>query len=355
MGFSTRFAACLARCLESLRQFGRHTAVRQAVEGIKTRFLQLRERFSFRKVAWTFTAFVLLLLAFPATAQSSSTGFFGQILAGLTIATNEWAVFLLNGQGSSPGVAFVIFGLCLVLQVIYLGYRMLLSAAGGTPMPLGMTIARQLLILVFLSAILMLWPRMGAAPMGIFIGLGQEVTGLDNGLEPDVLAATAYGLLQIFISPKLFLFTSPVFPNPFTLIYIVFVLATVGSLLAIALRALMLTVEGHLLATLGPIPFAFSGFRLTASLADNYVRYAAKFGVEYMLLLFFVDLGANFATSWAAELEQLSAFQQGQIFFFVLRITATSVAWALLAIRLPAKIANEFIHLWTPGIAEGLR
>lgn len=191
--------------------------------------------------------------------------------------------------------------------------------------------------------------------MSLFIGLGQEATGLHDGLEPDVLAATAYGLTQIFLSPKLVLFNNPFVPNPFTLIYILFVLATVASLLAVALRTLMLTVEGHLLATLGPIPFAFSGFRYTASLADNYVRYAAKFGIEYMMLLFFVDLGANFAATWAAELEEFSAFQQGEIFVFVLRITATAVAWALLTIRLPAKIANELVHMWTPGIAEGLR
>ncbi len=348
MSFKARFTACLPRRMEVLRRIARRAVVHPAVS-------RLRQHSSFRTLAWTCTALALLLLALPAAAQNPGTGFFGQILASLTSATSHWAAFLLNGQGSSPGAALVIFGLCLVLQVAYLGYRILLSAAGGTPMPLGPTLARQLLVLVFLSAVLWLWPQMGAAPMGLFIGLGQEATGLHNGLEPDVLAATAYGLMQVFVSPKLFLFTSPVFPNPFTLIYLVFALATIGSLLAIALRALMLTVEGHLLVTLGPIPFAFSGFRYTASLADNYVRYAAKFGIEYMLLLFFVDLGGNFAATWAAELEQLSTFQQGEIFVFILRITATSVAWALLAIRLPMKIANGFVHLWTPGIAEGLK
>ncbi len=355
MGFSTRSAACLARRLEPLRRFTRRIRTHPAVQRIQSRSVQLRQRFSFRNLAWSFTALALLLLAFPVTAQSSGGSFFGQILASLTVATNEWAVFLLNGQGSSPGAALVIFGLCLVLQVAYVGYRVLFSAVGGTPIALGEALARQLLILVFLSATLFLWPRMGAAPMSLFIGLGQDVTGLQDGLEPDVLAATAFGMMQIFLSHKLFLFTSPVFPNPFTLIYVVFALATIGSLLAIALRVLMLTVEGHLLTSLGPIPFAFSGFRFTASLADNYVRYGVKFGIEYMLLLFFVDLGANFAATWAAELEQLSAFQQGEIFVFVLRITATSVAWALLAIRLPMKLANEFVHLWTPGIAEGLK
>ncbi len=295
------------------------------------------------------------MLALPARAQGSSGSFFGQILTGLGRATDEWAQFLLNGQGNSPGVAIVIFGLCVVLQVVYFGYRTLLGAIGQSTFPLGQTLVRQLLILIFLSATLWLWPRMGVAPMSIFIGIGKDVTGLTEGLEPDVLAATAYGMLQIFISPKLFLFNSPAFPNPFILIYVLFALVTIGSLLAIALRTLMLTVEGHLLATLGPIPFSFSGFRYTASLADNYIRYAAKFGIEYMMLLFFVDLGANFAATWAAELEQISAFRQDQIFVFVLRITATSVAWALLSIRLPMKIANEFVHLWTPGIAEGLK
>ena len=353
MSLRSRIAVCLAHCKEPLRRLARGAHEIPALLSIKSWLWQ--GHLGFRKLSWCLTAMLLVVLALPVTAQTSSGGFFGQILASLTDATDEWAVFLLNGEGSSPGAAMAIFGLCLVLQVAYLGYRVLFSAAGGTPIPLGETLARQLLILIFLSATLWLWPRMGAAPMSLFIGLGQEATGLDKGLEPDVLAATAYGLMQVFISPKLFLFTSPVFPNPFTLIYLLFALTTIGSLLAIALRALMLTVEGHLLTTVGPIPFAFSGFRFTASLADNYVRYAAKLGIEYMLLLFFVDLGANFAATWAAELERISAFQQGEIFVFVLRITATSVAWALLAIRLPMKIANEFIHLWTPGIAEGLR
>ncbi len=295
---------------------------------------------------------MLLVVALPASAQNN--GFFGLILAGLTTATNQWAVFLLNGQGSSPGAAFIIFGLCLVLQVVYFGYRILFSAAGGTPFPIGPTLARQLLILIFFSATLWFWPRMGVAPMTLFIGLGKEVTGLHGGIEPDVLAATAFGLLQIFLSPKLVLFSSVGFP-PFALLYVVFTLATIASLLAIGLRALMLTVEGHLLATLGPIPFAFSGFRYTAGLADGYIRYAAKFGIEYMLLLFFVGLGGNFAATWAAELDQISAFQQDQVFVFVLRITATSVAWALITIRLPMKIAGEFVQLWTPGVAEGLK
>ena len=40
----------------------------------------------------------------------------------------------------------------------------------------------------------------------------------------------------------------------------------------------------------------------------------------------------------------------------VLRIVLLiTVAWALLAIRLPMKVANEFVHLWKPGIPEGLK
>ena len=315
---------------------------------------RLEGRFSMRTLSWLASLVVVALLALPASAQPEE-GFFGAILESLREATDEWAVFLLDGTSSPPGAAFVIFSLCLVLQVAYLGYRTLFSAVGREPFPLGPTVGRQLVIVLFLLATLWLWPRLGVAPMTLFIDLGKDATGLERGIEPDVLAATALGLFQIFLSPKLFLFNSPIVPNPFTLIYFVFILATIAALLTIALRAFMLTVEGHLLAAVGPIPFAFSGFRYTAGLADNYIRYAAKFGIEYMLLLFFLDLGGNFAATWAAELEEISVFEQGEVFVFVLRITATAIAWALLAVRLPMKIAGEFIHLWTPGIAEGLR
>ncbi|MCP3960780.1 MAG: type IV secretion system protein [bacterium] len=335
------------RPLAAVRRAAEHPLARSACR----RLARLRERTSLRTLSWLGSALALVFLALPARAQS--TGFFGQIVTSLQEASDEWVVFLLGAD--PPGAALGIFGLCLILQVAYVGYRTLLGAIGQTPFPLGQAVARQLLILIFLALTLWFWPRMGVAPMTLFIGLGKSATGLENGIEPDVLAATAFGLLQIFLSPKLFLFNTTVVMGPFTLLYIVFVVATLASMLAIALRALMLTVEGHLLAVLGPIPFAFSGFRLTAGLADNYIRYAAKFGIEYMLLLFFVDLGAGFAATWAAELEQISAFQQDEIFVFVLRITATSLAWALLSIRLPMKVASEFIHLWTPGIAEGLK
>ena len=354
---ATRLRACIARLVDSLRReirFVPQARPRLVLwRRIRRAFARAPERLSSRGLAWVLTGCVLLALALPSAAQPASGGFFGQILTGLQSATDQWVIYLLSH--SPPGVAFAIFGLCLILQVAYFGYRVLISAAGGTPMPLGQALARQLLILVFLASILWHWDEMGIAPMAIFTGLGQDVTGLDRGIEPDVLAATAIGMMQIFLSPKLILFTNPAAPTPFVLFYFLFALATVGSLLAIAVRALMLTVEGHLLATLGAIPFAFSGFRYTAPLADGYIRYAVKFGIEYMLLLFFLDLGGHFAASWAAELAQLSAFQQGQIFVFILRITATAIAWALLAIRLPAKFANEIVHLWTPGIGEALK
>ncbi len=297
----------------------------------------------------------LLVVSLPARAQSTESGFFGRILESLGDATQEWAAFLLNGSASSPGVAFKIFYTCLVLQVIYLGLQTAQRAMGRETMPLLQVVTRQLPILILLYATLFLWPQWGAAPQRIFFDLGREMTGYENGLEPDVLAAAGMGLLQVITSPKLFLFNAPLWPNPFFLIYIIFVLATVGALLAIAVRALMLTVEGHLLATIGPVPFAFSGFYVTAGLADNYLRWGLKFGIEYWLTMLFVKLGAGFAASWAAELEGLSAFDQPQIFVFVMRNTVMMVAWALLAIRLPAKAANELVQMWTPGIREGLR
>lgn len=342
--------ACAARFKDVLRRIGRRLRSHRGILWLTGRLHSALRRLRSRTLAWAGTALVLLMLALPTAAQPDTGGFFGQILRSLRQATDKWLIALLH----PPGIAFEIFRLCLVLQALYLGYRLLFSSPGGTKMPLGQVLPRQLLILVFLSAVLWQWDVMGLGPSAVFIGLGQDVTGLDQGVEPDVLAATAIGMLQIFLSPKLILFNNPLFP-PFVLFYVVFTLATIGSLLAIAVRALMLTVEGHLLATIGAVPFAFSGFRYTAPLADNYIRYAVKFGIEYMLLLFFVDLGGNFAATWAAELQAISAFDQGQIFALVLRITATSIAWAFLAIRLPSKFANEIVHMWTPNIAEGLK
>ena len=301
------------------------------------------------------SSLALLAVSLPVRAQSSDSGFFSRILESLGQATQDWAAFLLNGSASAPGAAFQIFYVCLVLQVIYLGLQTALRAMGRETLPLHQVLARQLPILILLYATLFLWPQWGVAPQRIFIDLGAEMTGYDEGLEPDVLAAAALGLFQLINSPKLFLFNAPLWPNPFFLVYLTFLLITVLALLAIGVRALLLTVEGHLLATVGPVPFAFSGFHLTAGLADNYLRWGLKFGVEYWLTMLFVKLGANFAATWAAELEGLSAFDQPQIFVFVIRNTVMMVAWALLAIRLPAKAANELVHLWTPGIREGLR
>ena len=135
----------------------------------------------------------------------------------------------------------------------------------------------------------------------------------------------------------------------------VFVILITLAFAAVGIRAVILTVESFVLVTIGPVPFALIAWYPTSTFADNYLRYAARLGIEYMLLLLFVSMGADLGTYWEAQLEEIPAWNLFALTRFLFWVFTGSMIWAYCAVRLPIKVANELLYLWRPGLHEGMK
>ncbi len=309
----------------------------------------LRTQSSFRWKSACFVGVVLLLLLNAPRSDAQVGGFFGAFLDSWSGATASWASKLI---GPGRGV-YGIFYWCFALQVMLIGARWGIAVVEGKTTNFWSVLIRQFPVMMFLYGVLLLWPSYGGLlPVDFFVEIGKELSGYEQGIDSEELAGGAFGMVRLYTT--LVVFKSLLFPNPLSIFYIIFLVVTVFAYFAVAVRTLFLTLEGNVLATIGPIPVALGAWSVTAGFADNYFRYCARFGLEYMLTMLMVSAGANLGRSWQAELADISNFRQDLIFVFVAKISVVAVVWMLLVVRLPSKMAAGLIHFWTPGIKEAL-
>lgn len=292
-------------------------------------------------------AVLVLALAFVPLAGAQDTTGFQVLLDALSAASAVWTDLLLN-----RGLVFQIYGACIALEVAFLGYNIQFGSLKNQPMPWA-SIYRQLGIIAFAGFVLLAWPQLGGSVQGFFIGIATEATGLSS-VSPEALAAPAVGIFSALMNPRFLLFYVALIPV-FQIFLIVILLVMAFALASVGIRALLLVVESHLLMTVGPIPFALAAWSPTAALADHYLRYAARLGIEWMILYLILDMGTELGPFFETRLQSISAWQLTTLFMELFWMAVTAVAYAWAAIRLPSKFASEIVHLWRPGIAEGMK
>ena len=298
-----------------------------------------------RPLVVSLSLFAALLLAVPNTGAQSLHDPFLDLLTG---ATATWAEYILNA-----GFALRLYGACFVLQLTFIGYRIAIRTRGDKEFPWA-TITRQLGILGFAAFVILNWPSWGATLQTFFINIGKEATGFPGGVSLGSLNAAALGMFTIFLSPK-FLVFSTVGIGFYQVFFVLFSLGITLALAAVGIRAVILTIESYILVTVGPIPFALVAWYPTSTLADNYLRYAARLGIEYMLLLLFISMGADLGTYWQAQLDEIPPWNLFALTKLLFQLFIGGIIWAYAAIRLPIKVANELVYLWRPGLHEGMK
>ena len=287
----------------------------------------------------------VLFLAAPETGAQSLHDPFLELL---TAATVTWADYILNA-----GFALRLYGACFVLQLTFIGYRIAIRTRSDNEFPWA-AITRQLGILAFAGFVLLNWPSWGATLQTFFINIGKEATDLPGGVSLGSLNAAALGMFTIFLSPKFLIFAT-VGIGFYQIFFIIFALGITFALAAVGIRAVILTIESYILVTIGPVPFALVAWHPTSTFADNYLRYAARLGIEYMLLLLFISIGADLGAYWEAQLDEIPAWNLFALTKLLFSLFIGGIIWAWSAIRLPIKVANELVYLWRPGLREGMK
>jgi TrbL/VirB6 plasmid conjugal transfer protein len=271
-----------------------------------------------------------------------------EVVEALAAATEPWIDFFLN-----RGFVLRFYAILIALQLVFVGIAFLEKRRGGLPFPKAL-LFRQMGVLIFGGVVLVGWSSWGAAVPRFFIGAGSAVTG-QEGITLEGLMGSAFSALAIFFDKKfLIIVMVGAALNVFQWLYLLLVILIVGSLFAVAVKGLLLTIEAHVLATVGPIPWACSAFGPTAGLADNYLRYGARLGLEYMLYMLFISMAGPLSDYWREQIDQVRYWQFERLIEVMVMIAVLNMAWAWAAVRMPSKLASGIIHLWKPGLEKAM-
>lgn len=300
----------------------------------------------------TFTVLLSLgvfwFLSVPARAQNVED--VGGLLEELNFASTQWVTYLVSGTG---GAAYKIFLACLALQFAWVGYRLLRVSQGHEAQFSVMALAMQRLpVIAGLLVVLLFWSSFGLMAADPFLKIGTGVTGI-NAFDPGGMMGQALGVIKELIEntsggPQFFFSLVPILQ----LIMAVTIFAGFG---AISIRAFLLTVEGNFVTSVGPIACSLGPWSVTAGMADNYFRYTAKFGLEYMGFMFFLSVGQNLPKVFGQTLADIGAWDSSEAFVAIGNMVLITLAWAIAAWVLPKKAAENLVHMWTPGIAEAMK
>ena len=134
----------------------------------------------------------------------------------------------------------------------------------------------------------------------------------------------------------------------FPLVALLILLAHVS----IAAQLVLVLVESYLVVTSGILFLGFAGFRGTATLADNYLRYAFRVGVKIFLLYMLVAVGSDFVDSWTQNLLDISFTLASLRPIF--EVLGGTLVYAFLVWRLPGEVASQLTETAPFGLREAL-
>lgn len=303
--------------------------------------------------SWSRAALLILSAAIlgtwlvPHAVAQGGNDPYRHLLEILNASTADWGNILLN-----QGLVFRIYAASIILQFLFFGYSIAYGPLRNEPFPWA-SIYRQLGIIFFAGFVLLAWPMLGGSIQAFFLSIAHEATGVD-AVSPTALTASGLGILATLLHPKFLIFFLGLMPF-FQFLFLFILIVLMVALASVGVRALLLVVESYLLVTIGVIPFSLAPWSPTTAFADHYLRYAARLGIEWMLLIMIVHMGSELGPYFQGRLDQIGFWEISALFTELFWITVTAVVFAWSAVRLPTKFANELVHLWRPGLQEAMR
>jgi len=260
-----------------------------------------------------------------------------------TKISNLFADTLVPMQGAAHEAGLSLFGALGLLTIVWTGFKIMLGQQtdGVTAM------ARRLFGLALLFSIVVLSPSISI----LVINTAQEAAShlqTSVGLEP-----------ILFHSPSTVLTTySEAFNEAnekigemgsWTIIKASLPFLFAISVLWISQLIFMLTVlryalEAYVLIVLIPLFAGFAGAKATVGVAETAFNYLAGFGVRLLVLLLIVGLAPAIAIQISIEIAEHSLDSWSD----ALAIVGTALAYAILAMGMPALIGRGMAQLRVP-------
>jgi type IV secretion system protein TrbL len=122
--------------------------------------------------------------------------------------------------------------------------------------------------------------------------------------------------------------------------------------IVIAAELVLALIESYLVLGGGVLFLGFAAFRGTAGFADNLIAYTFGVGVKVFLLYLIVGLGTQIAKSWIPLIQASTFFGPTSP---LLEVVGGAVIFAILTVRVPARVAGRLSGHASVGIAHALR
>ncbi len=197
----------------------------------------------------------------------------------------------------------------------------------------------KVLLLGFLWTTIAYFPSFVPRITAGFEAAGQEASGQVAVSPSEVVDQGMVVVAEIFND----LTFSGLLAHPAgLLVYTLVALIILLAYISIAAQLVLVLTESYIVVTGGIFFLGFSGFRGTATVADNYLLYALQVGVRIFLLYLLIAVGGEFSDDWARSLGDASFSPVN--FRPLFEVLAGSLIYAFLVWRIPSHVAAQLTH-----------
>ena len=220
---------------------------------------------------------------------------------------------------------------------------------------------QKLMLYSLFGGLIILWDSRdpgtmtGQGLIDSFQELGQRVSGL-AGFNIQGTFSTGLDLMLDLTQWSMFLFGVTGL-SPLSLLVIVPLLLFLLFIFAIGVMMTLTLFRAVLAVSVGKLFLAFAGFHGTARIADSYLGFLFRTGIQLFIMYFVLGVANVFLEEWNLEVRRLIWRGDFIAFFYqVMTMWVVSGILAFTAIFLPRSLANALIGSGPVfGLAEAVR
>ena len=234
------------------------------------------------------------------------------------------------------------------LELVVFGLAVAVKARGPRAAEILPELVWKLFLIALLMTGLLLYPLWVPSLIPSFAEAAGEMTGFST-LNPGLVLYQGISLGVLVLATA----TSSGWMFPDLLGVFVGGLTALGIILAfIAIAAIMTKtlIESWIVLAAGPLFLGFAPFRLTATLADNFLVYAFQVGIKLFFLLVLMAAASEVATQWAVMLQTAPVYNLELVF----QLLAGAILLAVALWSIPTRLAEALTRNWQLGLQRSL-
>jgi type IV secretion system protein TrbL len=249
--------------------------------------------------------------------------------------------------GPAIDAGLSIFTRLAALELVVFGFVVALRARGAGAVAVLPELAWKLFLIALLMTALLIYPVWMPFIAPSFVDVAGSMTGFST-LNPVTVVSQGIALAVLILGTAIG--KGLIFGDP--LGALVGGVVALGILLAFIAMAAIMTrtlIESWIVLAGGPFFLGFAPFRLTATLADNFITYAFYVGIKLFLLILLIATANRVILDWALLIFSSPIYN----FELLFELLAGAVILAVSLWTIPNQFAERLTRGWSLGLRGG--